>query len=320
MIFPPRSWSACRALLSLATLIPFFGSSASQKVLFIGNSFSLGWQTPVASFDSDHVHDLNSTNYGGVPAVFKDLATEGGYDVDVSVEAVPGSTLSDHLTWDHDWLGQKKWDWVILQDLSTRPLPSAYGGNIPQFLQDVSAIHDLIQSANPDVRTALYETWARPDLVPGRVPSLQAMQDALHRSYALAADTIGSAEMVPVGDAFMAAIAHGLADDPTTDATEGAINLWAADRYHASVIGSYLSALMFYSTILHGDPLTLPTGENSTAANLGVPANVASELEDLVARTSPSVTTVPEPSSGELLAAAFLLTGLVKARRFLQRR
>ncbi|HVE16829.1 MAG TPA: SGNH/GDSL hydrolase family protein [Chthoniobacterales bacterium] len=319
MIFPPRSWPAFRILLFLSALIPAFEGYASQRVLFIGNSFSLGWQTPVAGYDADHVHDLNSTNYGGVPAVFKDLATEGGYDVDVSVEAVPGSTLSDHLTWDRDWLGQRKWDWVVLQDLSTRPLPTEYGGNIPQFLQDVSAIHDLIQSANPDVRTALYETWARPDLVPGRVPSLQAMQDALHRSYSLAANTIGSAEMVPVGDAFMAAIDHGLADDPTTDATEGAINLWSADRYHASAIGSYLSALMFYSTILHGNPMTLPTGESSTAANLGIPSTVASELEDLVAQTAPSVSTVPEPSSSELLAMACLLGGLVRARRFFRR-
>lgn len=196
-------------------------------------------------------------------------------------------------------------------------------------------------NANPDAQVYLYQTWARPNLVnapsqtttdpvtgeiiPTGEPaasyytSLQAMTEDLRNAYqaaALAAGADGSggfSGIAPVGDAFMRAIADGVAS-PDMYApgakTDGLIDLWFDDGTHASKYGSYLSALTLFGTITGLNPTTL--GLNEIAArDLGISAKDALLLQR-VASEQLGFAAVPEPGT---LALAALGVGLLWLRR-----
>jgi hypothetical protein len=196
-------------------------------------------------------------------------------------------------------------------------------------------------NANPNAQVYLYQTWARPNLVdapsqtttdpvtgavtPTGVPatsfytSLQAMTDDLRGAYlgaALAAGADGSggiAGIAPVGDAFMGAIADGVATPDMyapSAMSDGLIDLWFDDGTHASKYGSYLSALTLFGTITGLDPATL--GLNEIAArDLGISAKDAGLLQR-VASAQLGFAAVPEPAT---LALVGLGVGMMWLRR-----
>lgn len=272
-------------------------------VLFVGNSFTYG-NDPVLRYNRDNISDLNNAGnnrQGGVPGIFKALATSGGYQVNVSIEALTGATLSDHLATRSAAIGQSKWEWVVLQESSTRALPisiagDSASGNIAAFRTAVQSLSGLIWSKNADARILLYETWARPDLVPSYYRSLSEMQEDIHDSSVAAVTDFRLSGLAPVGTAFMEAIAAGVADNTRTPTLEGPINLWFGDAYHASAYGSYLSALIYYQQILGGDPRALSTGSGSVAADLGLNSAYARSLAD-VAYVVVNASAVPEPAT-----------------------
>jgi hypothetical protein len=285
----------------------------SASVLFVGNSFTQSAGNTGQSYNATSITDANGTGIGGVPGIFKKLATEGSFtDVNVTIEAVGGETLAYHRTNKAAIIGGSAWDWVVLQDYSTRPLSSpsgdANGTNILAFRNSVSSIESLASSSNSAVKVLLYETWARPDKISaGYFGSLAAMQSELRSSYSAAAADYGFAGWTPVGDAFLEAIRLGYADDPTTATVEGPIPLWNSDNYHASAYGSYLGASLFYAKILGGDPRSLPTGAGSAVAGLGLNAGYADQLQEVAFQVAQ---TVPEPSAGTLsLLSGLLLVG-----------
>jgi hypothetical protein len=305
------------ACVVAAYLTPLAASHAAT-VLFVGNSFTQSAGNAGQSYNAANITDANGTGLGGVPGIFKKLATEGGFaDVNVTIEAVGGETLAYHFANKSAVLGGQAWDWVVLQDYSTRPLSSpsgdGNGSNIPAFRTAVNNIKNLVQSKNSAAKLLLYETWARPDKISaGYFPNLNAMQLELRNSYSAAAADFGLAGWAPVGDSFLEAISLGYANDPTTSGSEGPIALWNSDNYHASVYGSYLAASVFYAKILGGDPRTLPTGPGSAVAGLGLNAVFADQLQEIAyEQTRP----VPEPTAGLLSAAGIIFVSLVRRRQ-----
>lgn len=256
-------------------------------ILFVGNSFTYGNST----YNNAAVTDANGTGYGGLPAAFKKLATEGGYaNVNVTIEAVGGQSLTYHYT-DKATLIGKAWDYVVLQDHSQRPTTTFVGGNVAAFRLAVQNLNALVKQYNPSVRVLLYETWARPDMVPTYYSALSVMQSELRNSYSAAAADLGLHGWVPVGDGYMQALDTGLAYDPTQGAVAGKFNLFVSDNYHPSGHGCYLAACMFYSKILGGDPRLLPTGAGSAASALGLTATDAANLQQI------ACSLVPPPST-----------------------
>ena len=75
----------------------------------------------------------------------------------------------------------------------------------------------------------------------------------------------------------------GLADDnPYDDLGASKINLWAYDRYHASVFGYYLEALMDFGQVTGRDPRTLGA-DDPVAREIGIDAATAGALQRFAA-------------------------------------
>lgn len=264
-------------------LLPILVASQAlaTDVLFVGNSFTFGYN----SYNKQAIIDANNSGKGGVPALFKKLADEGGFaDVNVTIEAVGGQALSYHYKNKSAIIG-KRWDYVVLQDYSTGPLTSHPAGNLTAFRQAVRNLNTLVKSRNASVRVLLYETWARPNLVPAAYPTLHAMQAELTAGYAGAVRDFALHDWAPVGSAFLRALDEGVAHD-SKSVPAGEITLWAGDHYHANAYGAYLAALVFHVKILGGDPRKLPTGPDSAVAGLGLDPDHAKKLQEIAYLTT----------------------------------
>lgn len=198
-------------------------------------------------------------------------------------------------------------------------------------------------NASADTQVYLYQTWARPNLVnapfttetdpvTGEVrftdtpatsfyDSLQDMAGDLRDAYAGAAADAGQdgsggiAAVAPVGDAFMLALAMGVASTNHYVA-DGLMDLWWDDGTHASKYGSYLSALTLFGTLTGRDPASLGLGEIA-ARDLGISGRDAQLLQRVASLQlgfePPNA--VPEPASLALCLAAGAAALAVRRRR-----
>jgi hypothetical protein len=194
-------------------------------------------------------------------------------------------------------------------------------------------------NANAAAEVFLMQGWARPNLVnppgtntvnprtgdaiysstpaPSFYASLAAMTDENTAAFLRAmdfADNDGSggfAGLAPVGQAFMRAIADGVATADMYAAnagSDGLIDLWFNDGTHASVHGSYLSALTLFGRITGVNPFSLGAGEIA-ARELGISARDAVALQRIAALELGF--SVPLPGSALLaLAGLALMAGL----------
>jgi hypothetical protein len=274
--------AACERTPPPATAVPL-------RILFVGNSFLHGHAPPVLHYNAARVTDLNGSGYGGVPAVFKQLADDAGVPVEAASELVSGQTLQFHLDQKRALITGQAWDVVVLQEYST--LNPQRPGDAAAFVAAAGRLQAAVHGRNPAARVYLMETWARADQV-YRTPGgrwagqgLEAMQADLHAAYALASSRAGCiAGVVPVGDAALRAVQEGVADrDPYDGIDPGKVNLWADDSYHFSAWGSYLEALVLFGRLTGRDPASL--GADSRAGReLGLSAAQIEAAQGVAAR------------------------------------
>ena len=190
--------------------------------------------------------------------------------------------------------------------------------------------------ADPDTELYMYQAWARPNRIHGAPAtstdettgqvtrsttlstatffnSLEEMTGELKASYQAAMDqadndgSVGFAGIAEVGEAFMRAVASGVAtrDLWAADAgSDGLIDLWFDDGLHASKYGSYLSALVLFGELTGLDPARF--GDREIAArDLGIDARSALLLQR-VASDQLGFAPVSTPASGALAGLALL--------------
>jgi hypothetical protein len=168
------------------------------RVLFVGNSY---------------------TTRNDMPMMLKQLATasDPGVRLEIEVVAFGGASLAAH--WNkgdvQNYLGGQKWDAVVLQDQSTRPLRA-----LTSMQKHVRLL--VAAAKTSGAKPFLYMTWAR--------KHDPASQRAITEAYQQLAEETGAA-LVPVGLVWqeLRKIGHGL-------------ELYAPDESHPSAIGSYIAA------------------------------------------------------------------------------
>lgn len=283
-------------LLSSASL-----TRAQTRILFVGNSFTHGKFAPVLNYNAANVVDENyglpssspryeATDNGGgqwsgIPGIFKKLTDQAGLPYEVHLEALAGNSLENHYNKALAVINQP-WDKVVLQELSTGPLPTQHGGTRNSFYTYSTRLEQVVHAANPAAKLYLYETWARADMT---YPSgatyaglpIDSMAQDLHRgTYAAFTRNGQFAAVAPAGDAWLAAIASGVAMPNPYKPDASKLNLWGPDNYHPSKYASYLNALVLFYTITSVDPRSLGASEQAAAA-LGIAPATAVTLQQL---------------------------------------
>lgn len=250
----------------------------ARQILFVGNSFFHGQYAPALHYNAAAIVDLNGTGYGGVPGIFKQLTVEAGLDYAVAMEAASGQALQYHYQTKLAKIGSRAWDVVVLAELST--LDAAHPGDPANLIDYAARLERYVHGAdnphaNPRAQVYLMQTWPRADQLYGKKgghwygQTAEQMADVLRAAYATAAAQDGAmAGVLPVGDAFVRAIASGVADrDPSDGIDAGKVSVWNVDHFHASAWGSYLEALVIFGRVTGVDPRTLG-GESAAARGL----------------------------------------------------
>lgn len=249
-------------LLLLAFVLPTL-ALAQNRVLFIGNSFTIG------------------SGGGGVPGIFDRLAQAGGFaDPDTVMAAVGGQDFEYHsqAPATQSAITSQPWTHVILQNYSTEPTHLA-SGSVADHYTYGSLLYQQVLQNDPQTQVILFETWSRAaahSLITGvssptSFASTAEFQSELRTNYHGLADSLNAAyptnppvRVAPVGTAWENAGGLRDASDPLF------LPLFGSDNYHGNNNGYYLAACVFYSLIYGVSPHGLSTNSLITSLNLGL--------------------------------------------------
>src|SRR5271163_3767605 len=269
--------------LFAASALPAHALAGS--ILFIGNSFTFAYGSPVRYYRPDSITDLNGSGQGGVPALFKSFSTQAGLSYDVFMETEPGVGIDWHLDHKLDVIGRRPWDAVVMHGFST--LDPKKPGDPTLLIASVGQMAQFIHTKNSAVEIRVMATWPRADQTYQPAGAwygkpIEAMARDIRNGYNRAAAVPTIKGVVPVGDAWVRAMHEGVADSNPYDGIDaGKINLWTYDSYHASTYGYYLEALVVFGSVTGLDPRSLGVAECSgfelglSAAQIGALEKVA---------------------------------------------
>jgi hypothetical protein len=275
-------WGAQCALL-LALLLAAADSSAGS-ILFIGNSFTFAYGSPVRYYRADSVTDLNGEGQGGVPALFKSFTAQAGLNYDVYLETEPGVGIDWHLDHRLDVIGSRSWDTVVMHGYST--LDPKKPGDPTVLIASVRQMAKALRDKNSKVDVRVMATWPRADQIYQPQGAwygkpIEAMAHDVRDGYDRAAAGAACTAVIPVGDAWVRAMHTGFADTNPYDGIDaGKVNLWTYDSYHGSTYGYYLEALVLFGAITGKDPRLLGEFECS-GFELGLSAPQVGALQQV---------------------------------------
>lgn len=292
-----------RVWLLVGLMVLSVGPVRSQtRVLFVGNSFTHGKYPPVLNYNAASIidenfglppssprHQLDPTTpgpWGGLPGIFKKFTDQAGLNYEVHIEAINGASLEFHEAYAMSVVQRLRWDKVVLQELTTRPLPVARTGQPGLFADYATQLEVAVHAGNPAAQVYLFQHWARADLTyPANTLysglPIDSMTQDLHKAfYGLAARNPRFAGVVPIGNAWLRAIRAGVAMRNPYSPTPGLVNLWNFDHLYASKWGAYLAANVLFAQLTGRDPRTLGRTER-VAVDLGIGPEVAAALQQL---------------------------------------
>jgi hypothetical protein len=330
-----------------ATLRGQFLNSANAAWDLRGNVASQSWDTVVLQTQSDEPLPVGKGK-NAAPATFTTYATTFEKYIHTGLIGV-GTVSGNNITYTENQLyGSAANCTAAATGLSagscntsrTVPKNANFNPNTKVYIEETWARPDMVEAhkvTTPDLNSpsgapivdtsggasgtaaTLYYTSAA-----STAANLAAMTADMHAAfYGLAAADSGIAGVIPVGDAFQRAVDQGLvlgsgfynADGTYVEPTDGTINLWWLDRTHASMYGSYLSALTTFGRITGLDPRSLGAGELA-GADLGISSSIVLTLEQVAAEQLGFAAAVPEPATSALMGVGVLalLAGVKRAR------
>jgi len=201
---------------------------SNKRILFLGNSY---------------------VYYNDLPDMLTNLALSGGHNLFVDSITRGGATLDEFLCRGNELcdafdskMDGHRWDFIVLQEQS----------QIPAILEKCEEMmYPSVRLLNKKIKdhggeTVLFMTWGRQfgDTQNG-FKSFEGTQEALKVGYTTIAEEI-EALLAPVGIAW--AKAKKIDDN---------IALWDEDCSHPSVMGTYLTACVFYAVFLKQSPVGL---------------------------------------------------------------
>ena len=267
-----RCFSFAVALMALL-IAPL--AHAEFKVLFLGNSFTIG------------------SGGGGVPGIFDRLAQAGGQEDPTTVmQAVGGVDYQYHATDPaaQSAIASQPWTHVVLQNYSTQP---THIGSVAAHLTYGTILYQQVMSNSPQARVVLFETWSRAAAhalitgvsTPTTFASTDEFQAELRTNYYKLADVLNAnypgnppAQVAPVGDAWQKGGGMLPESDPNF------LDLHGSDNYHGNNNGYYLAAAVIYSQIYGVSPHGLSTNPLISGLNLGLTVS-PTLLEDIAWET-----------------------------------
>jgi hypothetical protein len=241
-----------KTIALFSTIFCSIALSAQQtKVLWIGNSY---------------------TGTNNLPSLFYNLALSGGDTIIFDSNTPGGYTFQGHSTnaTTLQKIAAQEWDYVVLQAQSQEPSfpPSQVEAQTYPYAR---ALDSLIQLSNACTETVFFMTWGRKYgdsqncAIYPPICTFEGMNARLWDSYkAMADDNRGIVS--PVGIAWK-----------RSRAADSTINLWSADNSHPSAAGSYLSACVFYATLLGKNPVGLSYTAGLTANEVAFLQQIARE-------------------------------------------
>jgi hypothetical protein len=259
-------------------------AQSRTSVLFIGNSFTYAAGSPVHFYRAGTVTDLNDEGVGGVPALFKSFADQAGLAYDVSLETRGGAGLDFHLAEKSGVIGSRAWDTVVMHGYST--LDADKPRDPAKLVATSKEMTGLLRTKNAGVAIYLMATWSRADQTYPQNGAwagqpIEAMARDIRAAYDSAAAASHAKAVIPVGEAWLRAIAAGVADrNPYDGIDAGKLDLWTYDHYHGSTYGYYLEALVIFGALTGRDPRSLGDTECS-AFELGLSRAQAGALQQV---------------------------------------
>ena len=178
----------------------------------------------------------NSHTYmNSMPAMLSSLAEAKDCGFELNVDQSTGRGVSLKWHWEHlptrEMILSRSWDYIVLQDRSGGPLEE------PESFREHAALLDG-EIRKQGAETVLYMTWAnrhRPET-----------QGLITDAYSKMAKRL-KAVLVPAGAVWEKA-----------RRMKPAVDLYHEDGRHANPAGSYLTACVFYATLLKKSPEGLP--------------------------------------------------------------
>ncbi|TVR39218.1 MAG: PKD domain-containing protein [Cryomorphaceae bacterium] len=207
-----------------------FGQSQSQRVLFVGNSY---------------------TYYNNMPQIVANLALSLGDTLIHDSSTPPGYSFVQHVNNSNTLqkIGAGGWDCVVLQEQSQKPsFPMAQVE--AEVLPYAAQLNNLILESSPCAQTVFYMTWGRKFGDAGNCPAwppvctYEGMDDLLYERYMLMAE-LNNAVVSPVG-----ALWRYIIDN------HPGIDLYDPDGSHPSESGSFAAACAFYAVLFRKNPAT----------------------------------------------------------------
>lgn len=273
------------ATSTLILLLSFPLPCWAENVLFVGNSYTIGSrQDPIAEA-------------GGVPKYVEEIAASKGKTLATKTVATRSKDLAYHLQQPstEDALKAEKWNWIVLQELSTKPTRV---GNAEGFFEDAVQFYQRARAGSPDAKVLLYQTWPRPAsstyINTNGKPSSKKFEnpeEMLYEvvdNYAEAARRIEALDpgqqvaIARVGEAFTQCVAK-----------YPHLSLYAKDSHHASSEGYYLASLVIYGALFNDSPV----GATHELPGLGIDAETARSLQEIAAAVmSEKPATSPAPA------------------------